>query len=107
MAVAFGATAHAAYGLAQTTNQEINVEIAQCRGATGKVTDEKAYSKTSKGTVRVVFDGALPAGGEAAVAVAGITGIVERVSKTEENTGYTQAEVTVTKSDSSTQVAYT
>ena len=104
MAVAFGATAHAAYGLAQSTSQESTAEIAQCRGITGKVTDEKAYSVTSKGTVRVVFDGALPAAGTAATTVAGIAGIVERVSKTEENQGYTQAEVTVTKSDTSTQV---
>jgi hypothetical protein len=104
-AVSFGATA-SAYGLAQSTSQETTAEISQCRGVTGKVTDEKAYSVTTKGTTRVVLTEALPAGGAGAIAIAGVTGLVERISVTEENTGYKQAEITVTKSDASTQVAY-
>jgi hypothetical protein len=105
MAVRYGCdTASPTYGASQTQGYEETAEIAQARGATGAVTDEKAFSKTVKGNVTVVLSGTAPTAG-ASGAVCGLTGLIESVKVTEVNTGYVQAEVTNTKSDSATQVA--
>ena len=105
MAVRFGCdTASPTYGVSQTQGYEETAEIAEARNATGAVTDQKAYSKTVKANATVVLTGSAPSAG-ASGAVCGLTGLIESVRVTEQNTGYVQAEVTNTKSDSATQVA--
>ena len=105
MAVRYGCdTASPTYGVSQTQGYEETAEIASARGATGLVTDQKAYSKTVKANCTSVLTGAAPSAG-ASGAVCGLTGLIESVRVTEVNTGYVQCEVTNTKSDSATQVA--
>jgi hypothetical protein len=106
MAVRFGCdTASPSYGVSQTQGYEDTAEIAQARGATGKVTDEIAYSKTVKANATVVLTSTAPTAGSSG-SVCGLTGLLESVKVTEVNTGYVQAEVVNTKSDTATQVAY-
>ena len=105
MPVVFGCnTASPAFGVSNSQGSTATAEIGQCRNALGVVTNEQAYSRTVKSQVTAVYTGSAPAAG-ASSTIFGNTGLVESVAITEQNTGYSMVDATITKSDAATQVA--
>ena len=106
MAVSFGVVVGAtcAYGTANSSELEATAEVAECRNATGAVTNEQAYSRTLTGRVTAVLTGTAPAAGSS-LTIHGQAGLCTRVKQIETNTGYAMVEAETQKKDSSTQVA--
>ena len=110
MARSFGVTSTAtgvAASLLQTVETTSTVEMAEARNNVGKVSDQKAYSKTDEVRVDFLVDDAstVPAAGTSATA-GGLTGLVSNVSKSETGTNYATGSYTLQKKDAATQVAY-
>jgi hypothetical protein len=107
MALTFGVTSGKAYGIFQRLQTKKTAEIADARGEDGKVSDQKAFSKEEQvtGSFLVVSGGSVPVIG-ASETLFGLTGLVADVSEQAENTNYRSGEITVTKKDAATQVAY-
>ncbi len=106
MAVSFGVVTGAtcSYGTVTESDIKDTAAIAEARNSLGAVTNEQAYSRTVKASIKGVLTGSAPASGSAAT-IAGKAGLLENVETSETNTGYAQFSATNTKSDSSTQVA--
>ena len=105
MAIQFGCgTTTVTWGVANSQGSTATAEIGQARNTLGVVTNEQAYSRTVKSQCEAVYTGTAPAAGSSAT-VFGNTGLVESVAVKEVNTGYTMADVTITKADAATQVA--
>lgn len=103
----FGVTSTGGYGVLQSLQETESVEIAEGRDADGKVTDQKAYSKTSEAQSEGLFDtGDSVAGAGTSLTIGSLTGLITNKQVSEENTGYKKISVTVQKKDSATQVAY-
>lgn len=80
-------------------------EIADARDEDGKVTDQKAYSKTVEATSEGLYNGDSLGGAGVSLAIGSVTGLVTSQSTNETNTGYKTVSVTVQKKDSATQAA--
>ncbi len=106
MAVSFGVVTGVtcSYGTVTESDIKDTAEIAQQRNALGAVTNEQAFSRTVKASIKGVLTGAAPASGSAAT-IAGKAGLLENVETSETNTGYAQFSATNTKADAATQVA--
>ena len=106
MAISFGVVTGVtcSYGTVTESDIKDTAEIAQARSALGLVTNEQAFSRTVKASIKGVLTGSAPVSGSAAT-IAGKAGLLEDVQTSETNTGYAQFSATNTKSDSSTQVA--
>jgi len=106
MALSFGVTSTGGYGVLQSLSESSTAEIAEARDENGKVTDQKAYSKTNEATAEGIFDGDSVADAGASLTVGSLTGLITSVSKTESNTDYKRVSVTIQKKDAATQSAY-
>lgn len=106
MALSFGVTSTGGYGVLQSVSQNETVEIAEARGADGKITDQIAYSKTYEATAEGIFNGDTLSGAGAVITVGSLTGLVTSQSVSETNTGYKTVSVTIQKKDSATQAEY-
>ena len=105
MAIQFGCgTTTVTWGVANSQGSTATAEIGQARNGLGLVTNEQAYSRTVKSQVTAVYTGSAPAAG-ASSTIFGNTGLVESIAITEQNTGYSMVDATITKSDAATQVA--
>lgn len=105
MALSFGVTSTGGYGVLNSVTTTYSTEVADARNALGKVTNQQAYSKTSEVSFDGLFNGDTLAPGTS-VTVAGVTGILTTVAKTETNTEYQKVSGTISKKDAATQVAY-
>ena len=82
-----------------TASKQVKPEIAEARGADGKVTDRNAYSKTTTITVNGLVDGdGAPEGGEV-VQIDGKDFLVEDSTITAKNTDYQQYSGTYVNKD--------
>ena len=106
MAVTFGVTSTGGYGVLNTLSETQTAEIAECRNALGKVTDQKAYSKTLEATSEGVFNGDSLAGAGTSLKIGSVTGLITSQQKSESNTDYQRISVTVQKKDAASQAAY-
>lgn len=108
MALTFGVpTTSSAYGVFQRQQSRKSAEIADARGEDGKVTDQQAFSKEEQvtGSFLVIAGGTLPEPGASAV-LFGLTGLVTEITNQVENTNYKTGDITLSKKDAATQVAY-
>ena len=90
----------------QTSETTATAEIAEARDNNGKVTDQKAYSKTQEVRMDYLIDSGdtdLPAAG-AEVETSALTGLATNVSRSETNTGYATGSFTVQLKDAADQV---
>ena len=106
MGKSFGVTSTGGYGVLQELSENAKADKAEARDATGKVTDEKAYSVTKTASAVGVFDGDTPAEAGTSLTIGGLTGLITDVGTQEKNTDYKRINVAIEKKDSSTQVAY-
>lgn len=105
MAVSFGVTSTGGYGVLNSVTTTQTAEVAEARNELGKVTNQQAYSKTAEVQFDGVYNGESIVAG-ASITIAGVTGILTSVSKTETNNDYQKVSGTVQKKDAATQVAY-
>jgi hypothetical protein len=105
MALSFGVTSTGGYGVLQSLSETQTAEIADARDATGKVTDQQAYSKTAEATAEGLFNGDSLGGAGTSLTIGSVVGLITNQSITETNTDYKRVSVTVQKKDSATQVA--
>ena len=83
-----------------------SAEIAEARGADGKVTDRKAYSRTQTAEISGLIDGSFSVTAGQVVTGGGIaSGLVTQTSITEVNSDYQQFTATIETKDSATNVA--
>ncbi len=106
MPLTFGVTSTGGYGVLQSVNKTSTAEIAEARDQVGKVTNQKAYSKTNEATAEGVFDGDTLADAGAELTVGDVIGLITNVSKSESNTDFQRVSVTVQKKDAATLSAY-
>ncbi len=104
--VVFGLTGTGGYGVLNSVRNSQSAEIAECRGTTGKVTNQQAYSITAESTSEGVFNGDTLANAGTSLTIGATTGLITSWEKTETNNGYQMISCTVQKKDSATQVAY-
>lgn len=102
----FGVTSTGGYGILQSLSETETAEIAEGRSALGKVTDQKAYSKTVEATAEGLFNGDTLGGAGTSLQIGSVTGLITNQSKGQTNTGYQTISATVQKKDAATQVAY-
>ena len=106
MALSFGVTSTGGYGVLQSLSETETAEIADARDESGKVTDQKAYSKTSEATAEGIFNGDSLGGAGTSLTIGSVTGLITNQGIAESNTGYKTVSVSIQKKDSATQVAY-
>lgn len=106
MAVSFGVVngVTCSYGTVNSAEKETTAEIANCRSAVGVITNEQAYSRTTRAKISGILTGSAPAAGTSQT-IYGQAGLATRVMEVETNTGYSTFEAECTKGDSATQVA--
>jgi hypothetical protein len=93
--------------VAESVNKAVSVETATARDESGKVTDMKAYSKTTTYTINGLLNVATPtieAG--SVIAISGGTFLVTNAELVESNTDFVRYNLTVTASDACTPTAY-
>jgi hypothetical protein len=103
-----GLTTSGTWGIFQSVNHNDSAEVAEARGADGKVIEQKAYSVTNEKQFEALIDSevaTLPGIGEA-LTVGTWEGIITSVSLTESNTEYQKLSVTAQKKDSATIVGF-
>lgn len=105
MALTFAITSTGGYGVLQSVEKTETADIADARGADGKVTDSKAYSKTTTVKADGLFNGDSLGGAGTSLTVATVTGLIKTITKSESNTDYQKVSVEIEKKDSATQVA--
>lgn len=89
-----------------TVSKQVKPEIAEARDADGKVTDRKAYSKTTTISVAGLVDGTgSPEGGEV-VQIGGKDYMVEDSTISAKNTDYQQYAGTMVNKDDADCTAY-
>lgn len=106
MSLSFGVTSTGGYGVLQSATKTSTAEIADARNAEGKVTDQKAYSKTNEVSAEALFNGETLAEAGAELTVGGLAGLITNISKSESNTDFQRVSVTVQKKDAATLSAY-
>ena len=104
-----GLTTSGTWGIFQSVSHNDSAEVAEARGADGKVIEQKAYSVTNEKQFEALIDSAetataIPVIGET-LTVGDFTGIITSVSLTESNTEYQKLSVTAQQKDSASVVA--
>ena len=92
-------------------DKQTTVEVAEARDSSGKVTDQKAYSKKVTYSVTGLLDTAsfsIEAGSTLSLTEgsSSVTYLITDASVKESNTGFAEVSLTVTRSDSATIAAY-
>lgn len=107
MAYSFGVTSTGGYGALQSVTESQTAELAEVRDESGKIVEQKAYSKTVETAFEGVFDSEdTPAGAGASLTVGSNTGLITSQEITENNDNYKRISGTIQKKDSASQVAY-
>lgn len=86
-----------------------SVEKATARNEQGKVTDTKAYSKTTSISIRGKLDVSLatfPVTAGNTIVISGSTYMIDSVTATENNTDFADVAITASKQDSTTLTVY-
>lgn len=102
-----GTTTAVADIVAESVNKAVSVETATARDESGKVTDMKAYSKTTTYTINGLLNVSTPtieAG--SVIAISGGTFLVTNAELVESNTDFVRYNLTVTVSDACVPTAY-
>ena len=106
MARVYGITSIGLVGVLQTVTKSQSVEIAEALGADGKVTDQKAYSKTNTVKAEYLFDGAEPPEAGTTISFGGKTYLIKSVEKSESNKEYQKGSMELELKDNATISAY-
>lgn len=108
MAISFGVVSGAtcSYGTVNSAEKSTSAEIAEARNATGAVTNEQAYSRTTTGKLTAVMTSAVPEAGTA-LTIFGVAGLAANVRTIESNTGYRMVEAETVLYDAATQLPIT
>ncbi len=110
----FGTDENATIGIIQSESRNESVEVSEARDASGKIIEQRGYSKTEERQFEALLDASvtLPAIGTEITITDGSEGAVEwkaiitSLQKTFSNSDYAKISLTAQKKDNASVVAY-